>query len=214
MEDTIIKVGITREDDYGNMWVTPEGGGKEVKIGEKRKNLFPLFQQGNTVSLHWETYKNKPYVSDAKQIVGEPVLPKPQPAQRESFDREAAIAESVAFKGFMDNLDSPALPNIAKQAAICWGLRKLGISEVPVETPQDAPQATTEPSGKESSTPAPTGDKSRFKDGQALVNLANKKMSLEKIKKESALEAPGAFQEFLKKTDPVDLEAAAKVLGI
>ncbi len=75
-EDTIITVGTTRLDEYNNLWVTPAGGGDEVKIGEKRAGLHPLFQQGKAVMLHWETYKNRAYVSDAKAVEGE--LPEPQ----------------------------------------------------------------------------------------------------------------------------------------
>ncbi len=74
-KDTIIVVGVTRVDSYNNLWVTPAGGGDEVKIGEKRAGLHPLFQQGKAVMLHWETYKNKAYVADAKAVEGE--LPDP-----------------------------------------------------------------------------------------------------------------------------------------
>ena len=45
-KDTIIVVGVTRMDTYGNLWITPAGGGDEVKIGEKRSQLHPLFEQG------------------------------------------------------------------------------------------------------------------------------------------------------------------------
>jgi hypothetical protein len=73
--DTIIVVGVTETDGYGNLWVTPQGGGDKVKIAKKRENLHSLFQQGKAVLLHWETYMNKTYVSDAKLVGGE--LPPP-----------------------------------------------------------------------------------------------------------------------------------------
>lgn len=77
-KDTVITVGVTRLDEYGNMWVTPQGGGKEIKIASRRKNLHPLFEQGKAVMLHWEVYKDNPYVADAKWVEG--ILPAPKPA--------------------------------------------------------------------------------------------------------------------------------------
>ena len=76
MDDTIITVGVTEKDGYGNLWVTPQGGGDRIKIAQKREHLHELFEQGKAVRLHWETYMNKPYVSDAKLVEGE--LPEPQ----------------------------------------------------------------------------------------------------------------------------------------
>lgn len=73
--DTIIVVGVTEKDGYGNLWVTPQGDGDRVKIAAKRANLHPLFEQGKAVILHWEKYMNKPYVADAKLVEGE--LPPP-----------------------------------------------------------------------------------------------------------------------------------------
>ena len=79
-KDTIIVVGTTKMDDYGNMFVTPAGGGDEVKIGEKRSQLHPLFEQGKAIMLHCETYKNRAYVSDAKAVEGE--LPESQKPEK------------------------------------------------------------------------------------------------------------------------------------
>ena len=82
-KDTVITVGITRKDEYGNLWVTPSGGGEEVKIGAKRKQLHDLFEQGKAIMLHWETYMDKPYVFDAKLVEGElPQPPKHTPTSR------------------------------------------------------------------------------------------------------------------------------------
>jgi len=87
MADPIITVGVTETDSYGNLWVTPKGGGDKVKIAAKRKQLHPLFQQGKAVILHYETYMDKPYVSDAKLVAGElppPVEPQdPEPHKDE-----------------------------------------------------------------------------------------------------------------------------------
>ena len=73
--DTIIVVGATSLDGYGNLFVTPQGGGDKIKIAAKRANLHPLFEQGRAVMCHWETYMDKPYVADAKAVEGE--LPPP-----------------------------------------------------------------------------------------------------------------------------------------
>ena len=89
-KDTIIVVGVTREDEYGNLWITPAGGGDEVKIAGKRKQLHPLFQQGKAVMLHWETYMNRPYVSDAKLVEGElpaPTKPEILPEHQAEIDK-------------------------------------------------------------------------------------------------------------------------------
>lgn len=69
--DTIIVVGVTELDGYNNLWVTPQGGGDKIKIGAKREHLHPIFEQGKAVLLHWETYKGKTYVADAKPVEGE-----------------------------------------------------------------------------------------------------------------------------------------------
>ena len=91
--DTIIVVGVTRIDGYGNLWVTPAGGGDEVKIGAKRKQLHDLFQQGKAVMCHWETYMNKPYVSDAKLVEGE--LPPPSKAEL-TAEQEETIRQAIS----------------------------------------------------------------------------------------------------------------------
>lgn len=74
-KDTIVVVGATEKDQYGNLWVTPQGGGDKIKIAKKRENLHQFMEQGRAILLHWETYMNKPYVSDAKPVEGE--LPPP-----------------------------------------------------------------------------------------------------------------------------------------
>ena len=76
MQNTIIKVGTTEIDEYGNLLVTPSGGGDKIKIAQKRTHLHHLFEQGNTVALHWETYMNKSYVANANLVEGEPPLVK------------------------------------------------------------------------------------------------------------------------------------------
>lgn len=81
MADTTIKVGVTELDQYGNLFVTPTGGGDRIKIGVKRKELHPLFTQGATILLHWETYMNKPYVAGAELVE--------KPAQEDHLVEEA-----------------------------------------------------------------------------------------------------------------------------
>lgn len=108
--DTIIKVGQVRDDEYGNRWVTPHDGGDDVKIGSKRAHLHNLFQQGNTISLHWETYKGKSYVGNAELISGETEAEQEQtnpttskPAQkRYGDDTNRSIEKQVALKGAIE----------------------------------------------------------------------------------------------------------------
>ena len=95
-KDTIIVVGVTRMDTYGNLFVTPTGGGDEVKIGEKRTQLHDLFQQGKAVMLHWETYKNRAYVADAKLVEGE--LPEQQSSQKLLPKDQKIIDEEVKVR--------------------------------------------------------------------------------------------------------------------
>jgi len=92
-KETIIVVGVTREDEYNNLWVTPKGGGDEVKIGEKRSQLHPLFQQGKAVMLHWEIYKGKTYVADAKAVEGE--LPEPQKSDDPPLQQDEPTPEQL-----------------------------------------------------------------------------------------------------------------------
>lgn len=92
--DTVIVVGVTREDEYGNLMVTPKGGGEEIRIGSKRSQLHPLFQQGVAVMLHWETYKGRPYVADAKLVEGE--LPPPTAPDKILPEHQEEIKKALA----------------------------------------------------------------------------------------------------------------------
>jgi len=84
-QDTIIVVATTELDGYGNLWVTPQGGGDRIKVAQKRKSLHHLFEQGKAVMLHWEIYLNKPYVADAKLVEGE-LPPARKPVTPETGD--------------------------------------------------------------------------------------------------------------------------------
>ncbi len=105
--DTIIVVGITELDEYNNLWITPQGGGDKVKIGAKREHLHPLFEQGKAVLLHWETYRNRTYVADAKLVEGELPPPKkpyeaPVIIQPAKSDRDSVIEAQVAIKSITE----------------------------------------------------------------------------------------------------------------
>lgn len=96
--DTIIVVGQRRTDEFNNLWVTPKSGGAEIKIGEKRKQLHPLFQSGNKVSLEWDNYNNNDYVKDAKLVSGEAKTkaeepPQPKPKSK-SYGRDEDRTDS------------------------------------------------------------------------------------------------------------------------
>ena len=106
---TEIVVESVRDDEYGNRWVTPQGGGAEIKIAEKRGALHELFQQGNTVSLKWDSYTNKEkktftYVADAKLVSGETKTkagippPCPKPGYPPVDARTDDIHNQVAYK--------------------------------------------------------------------------------------------------------------------
>ena len=106
---TEIIVESVRDDEYGNRWVMPTGGGAEIKIGEKRAQLHELFQPSNKVSLKWDSYTNKErktftYVADAKLVSGEAKAKAPaatSPARKASQPadaRQADIHNQVAFK--------------------------------------------------------------------------------------------------------------------
>lgn len=69
-QPTEITVESVRDDIFGNRWVTPSGGGKEIKLGEKRSQLHELFKQGNKITLRWDSFNNNPYVKDAKLVSG------------------------------------------------------------------------------------------------------------------------------------------------
>ena len=68
---TVVVVGTTETDEYGNLWVTPKGGGDRIKIAAKRSGLHPIFEQGKAIMLKWQTYQEHPYVADAKPVAGE-----------------------------------------------------------------------------------------------------------------------------------------------
>ena len=74
MDDTIIVVGTTEKDQYGNLNVTCKDG-NQVRVNKKHEGLHHLFEQGKAIKLHWETYQNKTYVADAVLVEGE--LPPP-----------------------------------------------------------------------------------------------------------------------------------------
>ena len=91
---TVIVVGKTELDSFGNLWVTPKGDGDRVKIGAKRSHLHPLFGQGVAVMLLWQVYQNKPYVADAKLVEGE--LPPPtKPGMLEEHKQIVEKAKSA-----------------------------------------------------------------------------------------------------------------------
>ena len=76
MDNTIITVESTKLDGYGNLMVTPKGGGKDIRIGAKRPQLFAFFSEGAAVELIWDNFKDKDYVSDAKLVEGSLPAPK------------------------------------------------------------------------------------------------------------------------------------------
>ena len=84
MDNTIITVESTTIDSYGNMMVTPKGGGKDIRIGVKRKQLFAFFSDGVAVELIWSKFNDNDYVSDAKLVAEGLPAPK-QPIETEAM---------------------------------------------------------------------------------------------------------------------------------
>ena len=116
-KDTVIAVGHTEEDGWGNLWVTPQGGGDKVKIAKKRSNLHPLFEQGKAVLLHWEVYMDKPYVSNAELVTGnlpqatKPIEPTPHPDEPkpEELKRYAPQEIGMWWKSMGDRIGDGSL---------------------------------------------------------------------------------------------------------
>ncbi len=137
-QDTVIVVGATRVDEYGNLWVTPQGRGEEVKIAKKREKLHPLFAQGKAVMCHWETYMDKPYISGAKLVEGElppPVKPGTVPVPPETQAPPAPQAVGMLTKEIGDMIRAEKLsvvfgPIIANKLTEWYRSQALGISRV------------------------------------------------------------------------------------
>jgi len=133
--DTIIVVGVTRMDGYGNMFITPKGGGDEVKVGSKRSRLHEMFQQDRAVMLHWETYKNIPYVADAKLVEGElppPKKPVGPPLQQGEEPPIVTEAKKMGAKvTSVDNIKNRAVAvSYAKDAWIAGKIEKGELGEM------------------------------------------------------------------------------------
>jgi len=77
IETSIITVKSTTKNQYGDLIVTTTHG-NDIKIGEKRNQLFDLFQPGQVVKLLWAEYQQRKYVSRAELAEGNP-QPTPQP---------------------------------------------------------------------------------------------------------------------------------------
>jgi len=127
-KDTMVVVGVTRMDGYGNMFVTPAGGGDEVKIGSKRAHLHDMFEQGRAIMLHWETYRNIPYVSDAKPVEGElppsvkPVSPPLQPGEEPLVKEAVKLGARVVS---VDNVKNRAVAISYSKDLVCASIIKI-----------------------------------------------------------------------------------------
>ncbi len=141
MADTVIVVGTTELDEYGNMWVTPKGGGERVKIAKKREGLHPLFKQGKAVLLKWETYQNHPYVADAKLVAGElqppqepTILPKDQKiieeARKEAVKKEPSGQETGMWWKEVGNRIGDGTIKSTGVTAVYWKAYWLQMSNV------------------------------------------------------------------------------------
>jgi len=71
IDTTIIQVKSTTKNTYGDLIVTPTVG-EDIKIGNKRSNLFDVFQEDRAVKLYWAEYMHKKYVARAELFDGKP----------------------------------------------------------------------------------------------------------------------------------------------
>ena len=137
----VVVVGTTEKDEYGNLWVTPKGGGDRIKIAKKREGLHPLFQQGVAVMLKWQTYQDHPYVADAKLVAGElqpaqepTILPKDEKiieeARKEATKKEPSGQETgMWFKEIGLGIRSSLIKNTGATKPY-WDLYWLQMSSV------------------------------------------------------------------------------------
>ena len=73
IDTTVIQVKSTTTDIYNNLIVTPIEG-EDIKVSVKRRSLFDIFQQGDTVKLFWAEYMHKKFVARAERETS-PVSP-------------------------------------------------------------------------------------------------------------------------------------------
>lgn len=73
IDTSIISVKSSTKDNYNNLIVTPESG-EPIKISEKRRGLFDIFQEGASIKLFWAEYMHKKYVARAELVSGDESL--------------------------------------------------------------------------------------------------------------------------------------------
>ena len=125
MDDTIIVVGTTEKDQYGNLNVTCKDG-NQVRVNKKHEGLHHLFEQGKAIKLHWETYQNKTYVADAVLVEGE--LPPPtHPGTSGAPIPSAEESSSTMSKKDWADKDAIARTSIERQSSLKQAVNWCGI---------------------------------------------------------------------------------------
>jgi len=66
----LITVESTEKNQYGDLLVN----GK-LKVGNKRSQLFDIFQPGAEIKIGWASYMNKEYIASAEQTGTHVVIP-------------------------------------------------------------------------------------------------------------------------------------------
>ena len=126
MDNTIITVESAKVDSYGNLMVTPKGGGNDIRIGVKRKQLFSFFSDGAAVELIWDSFKNKDYVADVR-LVGESLPAPKQPIQTGAMKKEPTNTSEMT-KGDWSEKDRITRQSIQRQtslkASVEWCIAK------------------------------------------------------------------------------------------
>ncbi len=126
IDTTVIQVKSTTKNTYGDLIVTPTVG-EDVKIGNKRSNLFDVFQEGRAVKLYWAEYMHKKYVSKAELFDGKPPIGK-QVEQITTGKGVPSIAETVTR---CEHKSSP-------ETGMWWGQmgEMLRCGDIDLETPE------------------------------------------------------------------------------
>ena len=106
--DTNIVVASVRLDTFGNQFITAEDG-EEYKIGVKRDHLHVLAQPGVPLTLKWDNFMNKDYISDVvvsgNPSPPSPVAPSPTPVPppvAPPANKDVQIARAVALKAAVE----------------------------------------------------------------------------------------------------------------
>lgn len=133
VKETVVEIGSTHMNDYGDMIVTT-GTGDEIKIKKTRSYLFPIFEgnPGRAVRIGWGNYMGYDFAAKAELFDGKPpegqqvepikagvgkaLAPAPQAVGGEA-KRQLSIERQVSIKLACDiSSDTESLEQICEKA--------------------------------------------------------------------------------------------------